>query len=146
MKTLFGRTFQVMEKALDVCARRNAVITANVANVDTPGYRARDIPFREVMARYLAKTDPTAGDAPGRAGAPPELARTRPGHLPGLAPEADRPDPARTGRERGVPNDVDLDREMARLAENNLRYQVIVRSMAKSFEELNLAITEGGKS
>ena len=45
--------------ALDVRARRGELIANNLANADTPGYQARDIDFRQAMAR--AGGDATAG-------------------------------------------------------------------------------------
>ena len=39
--------------ALDVRARRGELIANNLANADTPGYQARDIDFRQAMARAV---------------------------------------------------------------------------------------------
>ena len=83
---------------------RQAEIAANVANADTPGYRARDVaPFSEFY-------DSRAGDAPLRA--------TRPGHL-----GADRPDAAALARvdtpDAAAPNGntVSLEAEMMKAVE-----------------------------
>ena len=55
--------------ALDVRARRTELIANNLANADTPGYKARDLDFRQAMARAAGET-PTSGvhlvDHPGR--------------------------------------------------------------------------------
>ncbi|RUM89961.1 MAG: hypothetical protein DSZ23_02380, partial [Thermodesulfatator sp.] len=50
-----------------------------------------------------------------------------------------------TSSERGVPNNVDLDEQMAKLSENNLQYQAAVQLLVKKFELLKEAATEGGR-
>lgn len=175
MKQLFGKTFQVIEKALDLRIRRNAVITANVANVDTPGYKAKDLPFREVMARYLDQlpepselhqTRQRHFDQQGRyrlfsnkdgESAPRQymifegqdpLSRTDPHHyVQGqLGPASMSESALQTSLERGTPNNVDPDQEMAKLAANNLQYQATIQALVKEIEILKTAITEGGKA
>ena len=134
MKGLFSGAIRTLEAAIRLRVRRQAVLAANVANVDTPGYKAKDIRFREAMERYLGLAEPD--ELP--------LAVTRPGHLPaygenpsqGLIVES---------REEGTPNNVDLDQEMARLAENNLEYQAAVQALIKELELLKNAVTEGGR-
>jgi len=44
--------------ALDVRARRTELIANNLANADTPGYKARDLDFRQAMARPPAVVSP----------------------------------------------------------------------------------------
>lgn len=145
MKSLFDRTFDILERSIDLKVKRNSIITSNITNLDTPGYKAKDIPFKEIMARYL--------DQPGGAS---DLAMraTNPGHFGSGAGASDnkmyikpahdddvitRPDG------QGTPNDVDLDHEMAELAINNIQFQETVQSLIKQFEMLKTAITEGGK-
>ena len=48
-------------------------------------------------------------------------------------------------RERGTPNNVDLDEQMSKLAENNLQYQASIQMLIKKFEILKNAIIEGGR-
>ena len=61
--------------ALDVRARRTELIANNLANADTPGYKARDIDFRQAMAR--AAGDKTASGV--------HLSTTQSGHIGGAA-------------------------------------------------------------
>ena len=42
---------QALGRFLDVAVARHAIITSNLANIDTPGYRARDINFRQELQR-----------------------------------------------------------------------------------------------
>lgn len=147
MKGIFGWTFEVLETALHVRGKRNEVLSANISNLETPGYRPKDIPFKEVMARYLEN---------GKAGG---LSVTHPDHIPdpwrvatiatgprtGLSPEGYAIVDL-TPRERGTPNSVDLEREMGELALNNLQFQSTVQSLIKELDMLKTAITEGGKA
>lgn len=125
------------------------MLTSNVANMDTPGYKAKDVPFNEIMAQYLNKkpssfmrlTNPNHIEPE----APLPPAKTHERHIP-IGPEPGR-DPFQlvVSRERGTPNNVDIDREMAEIAVNNIQYQTAVQSLIKKFDGLRTAITEGGK-
>jgi flagellar basal-body rod protein FlgB len=119
--------------ALDVRARRGELIANNLANADTPGYQARDIDFRQAMAR-----------ASGEATTGVSLTTTQPGHI-GAAHSADaatNPDlkyrtplaPALDG------NTVDAQIEQAAFAENAVRYQATLTFLNAKFRGLLTAI------
>lgn len=63
-----GNAFGIHEHALKVWSDRNEVLAANIANADTPGYKARDIDFKEVLGQYkkaaagAANAQPVAHD------------------------------------------------------------------------------------
>lgn len=105
-------------------AARNSAIAANIANIDTPGYKAVDVTFKSALQ--------SAGV---------DMARTSPRHLAagGLPPGFDivelGGDPRRDG------NDVNIDHEMVRLAQNQLEYRFLARSLARRFNKLREAIT-----
>lgn len=65
--TLFSRTITMLEQGLDYAALREKVIANNIANVDTPNYKAKDVRFRTELDRALQ---------------PLEAKRTHPKHLP----------------------------------------------------------------
>jgi flagellar basal-body rod protein FlgB len=125
---MFGRTYDVLETVLDRRARRHALIAANVANLETPNYRGTDLAFESRLRNYLASGME-----------PVTIARTDPRHLP--TGQAAWGPPSRS-MDTGP---VHLDIEMAKLAENNLMYNALVQVMAKKFNMLKMAITEGGK-
>lgn len=87
---------------------RMAVIAENVANADTPGYKAKDMPaFAEVFA------------AEGEA-----MRATRPGHLAGASPTAlPMPDTAR-GHEAPNGNSVSLEAEMVKSVETRQNHDM----------------------
>jgi flagellar basal-body rod protein FlgB len=120
--------------ALDVRARRGELIARNLANADTPGYQARDIDFRQAMARAAGGT-PTQGVS---------LSTTNAGHI-GASTSADavaNPDlkyriplaPALDG------NTVDAQVEQAAFAENAVRYQATLTFLNSKFRGLLTAI------
>ncbi len=135
MKKLFGETFSILTRSIQLREKRHAVISSNIANVDTPGYRAKELPFAQVMAREFARTGQ---------GREITLRRTHPRHL--ADPRERVGDAVKVIRERGTPNDVDIDQEMAKLMENNLQYQATVQALIKQFDLLRAAVTEGGRT
>ncbi len=123
---LFGNGITTLGRALDLRAQRQGMIQSNIANMETPGYTAQDIPFAKVMAKAQA----------GKG----ELARTHPGHL--------KVDPGQSAASVEVARQkrpVDLDEEMVKLSENQLMYQVTAKLVSKRFEGMQYAIDEGGK-
>jgi flagellar basal-body rod protein FlgB len=120
--------------ALKLQSKRMEVIADNLANSDTPGYKARDIDFRAAMAN--------AGGA-GDASAPVKLATTNPGHL-GTDPTAE----ATASLKYRVPlapsldgNTVDAQQEQAAFADNTVRYQATLTFLSSRFKSLMTAIT-----
>ncbi len=140
MKDIFGPVVDIMGKALSLRAKRNAAISSNIANIDTPGYKAKDINFEQVMESYL-KDKGLKKEGEGQADIP---LRTTNGRHITSRPRLVRPS-LEQSTEKGVPNNVDLDEEMARLSKNNIEYQLTTQMLIKKFEILKTAITEGGK-
>jgi flagellar basal-body rod protein FlgB len=115
---------QSVSRFLDVLAFRNQLITSNVANIDTPGYRTLDINFRQELQR--AENENSRGEEGlGRASVSPVIQ-----HVRGLM---ERPDG----------NNVSLDRESLLLADVQLRYNMAVQLLRAEFHRLSSAIHEG---
>jgi flagellar basal-body rod protein FlgB len=115
--------------ALKLQSKRMEVIADNLANSDTPGYKARDIDFRAALAN--------AG------GADMKLATTNPGHL-GTDPTTE----ANANLKYRVPlapaldgNTVDAQQEQAAFADNTVRYQATLTFLSARFKGLMTAIT-----
>ncbi len=103
---------------LDLTAYRESLIGSNLANVDTPGYRARDINFRQELERAYVGELQYASYSP--------LVR----QVRGLI---ERPDG----------NNVNLERETLLLAETQLRFSIGVQLLRGQFRRLSTAIHEG---
>ncbi len=117
--------------ALKLQAKRTELIADNLANVDTPGFKARDIDFRAAMANA------------GGADAPVKLATTNPGHL-----GTDSATSADANLKYRVPlapaldgNTVDAQQEQAAFADNTVRYQATLTFLSSRFRSLMTAIT-----
>ena len=127
IKSLFGKTYQVLERSVDITKLRHGVIASNVANVGTPGYKAKDLDFDKALEDALEKRSI-------------DLKRTHPLHLGN--PRWGSADYEITHADQAG---VDIDRAMTRLAENNLRYQAGIEALLRKFSGLKYAITEGGR-
>jgi flagellar basal-body rod protein FlgB len=125
----------IQPQALELQSRRMQVLADNLANVDTPNYKARDIDFQAALA--------AAGGAGGGAGAPVQLATTSPRDI-GAAAGADG-SPTLKYRVPLAPsldgNTVDAQLEQAAFADNTVRYQATLSFISTSLRNLMTAIT-----
>jgi flagellar basal-body rod protein FlgB len=126
-KKLFDKTMGLVQRSLDIRAARHQVVSGNIANVETPDYVSKDLPFQKVFERSLE----------GPSILP--LRRTHARHLPAL--EEERVDFSRDIEVAPAPG-VDIDQQMAKLAENNLMFQAGIQSLIKKFEALKVSVTE----
>jgi flagellar basal-body rod protein FlgB len=126
MIRLFDKAIDRLTTGLEYTNRRHEVLAKNVANMETPGYKALDVTFDD----YLKPALITAGHVPQitiGSGAPGD-------------PQA-RVVYATDGKPRDDGNDVNLDRQMARLAENTLFNHTLVQLLASRFATVKQAIS-----
>lgn len=137
IQSLFDDTLATLQKSLNFGSLRHKVLTSNIANIDTPNYKA----FEVVME------DARKHDA--HAKRPIELVRTQPQHLSGRN-SASSPIEIKTidssgNNFRADGNTVDLDRTMGKLAENTLLYRTAAQIIKMKFQGLKNAIQGGSK-
>ena len=124
------------ELALSLRSQRQQVLASNIANADTPHYKARDIDFTSAMQSALAKSGPQAG----------VLKQTQPGHVPAGAATGDvLPDGTpvlyRTPAQGAADNNtVDMDVERNQFADNALRYEAGIIQLNGQIKSLLTAI------
>jgi flagellar basal-body rod protein FlgB len=106
----------LLGRVMDAAALRHQVIAQNVANVNTPGYRRRDVVFEDELGKALATPGGTAAD---------------------VTPQVVVAD----GPERVDGNTVDLDREMNALSKNGLLYQAAAQIAASRLAAMRSAIS-----
>ncbi|MDZ7639145.1 MAG: flagellar basal body rod protein FlgB [Bryobacterales bacterium] len=111
-----------MKSILDLLATRQKLVASNMANLDTPGYRTRDVDFQHELSAALARG---ASGNTRRASVSPTLVEVE-----GLAINHDG-------------NNVSLDREAKMLAENAMRFELGSSLLASRFRTIRLAIKEG---
>lgn len=124
-------------KALVLRADRQRIIASNIANVDTPGYVARDLDFRQAMA------DATSG---GAKPPPPGASATHRQHLAlesqlGTLGNASTLAYATPSQSSLDGNSVDMDRERSNFADNAIRYESTLRFINGSSKTILSAIT-----
>lgn len=131
---IFDKTYQILGHALNITSRRNALISGNIANVDTIGYQPRDIDFQKALKKAVQE----GGDG--------ELRQTHPKHLPRHDPSAGFPEEVRAGAAGEFqPDSVDIDTEMTNLLENNITYRTSIEMLLRKIGMVRQSITEGGR-
>lgn len=135
---LFNFTHQLLELSTRVRAARHEVLSANVANADTPGFRPRDLDFQSVMRSAVESKDATVGASAPRIGAlvAPPL------DMESMIYEPEFPD-NRHGEDRLDGNSVSIDRQMSLLTENSLAYETSLTLLSRALAGLRYAIGEG---
>jgi flagellar basal-body rod protein FlgB len=117
---LTDRAVEIAKLALDGLARRQEVISNNVANIDTPGYRAQNVAFEGALQQAMDR------DHPAR------LRATHPGHLGAPTSVASLQETPRIGGStRADGNNVDIDVELVSMSETGIRYQAVSRFVSK---------------
>lgn len=117
-------------QALQLHSKRLELIARNIANADTPNYKAQDIDFRSVLNR-------TADAASS-----PQLVTTQPNHLGAPTPAAESELKYRVPLAPTLDgNTVDMQLEQAAFAETTVRYQASMDFVNDTFRDLMLAIT-----
>jgi len=124
------------EAALNIRSNRQQVLASNIANADTPNYKARDIDFSSALATAVNK---------GAAGG---LATTAANHLAAAKDGATMPDGTpllyRNAAQGSVDgNTVDMDVERNQFADNALRYEAGITMINHQIRGM-LAAIQGG--
>lgn len=132
IKSLDG-SMRFIERALDVSHLRGKVISENLANSETPGYKAGKVDFKKAMI-----------DA--ESGLNLQMKRSNPGHLKPLGAslngvkvdESKRPS-------RADGNNVDQELEIVNMSENTILYNSAAEMLTRKFKLIEFAIDEGAK-
>ena len=124
---MFGdKTITGLEQALNRSSLTQKVIAQNIANVDTPNYKAQEVTFNQALTNALSakKTDPrdfsfSTGDQ-GRIVT----------------------DNSTTLQNNG--NNVDIDKEMVNMAKNQLNYQAYTEAISRKLNQYNIVLGGSG--
>ena len=123
----------VMESALGAAALRHRVISNNIANVNTPGFKKSEVSFEDQLESLLN------GD-----GKKVALVRTHEKHLPLPERQVGPVVKEITNTSLRVDgNNVDIDAEMAGMAKNTIYYDALAQQISKYFSGLRSVITGG---
>ncbi|MFZ2267879.1 MAG: flagellar basal body rod protein FlgB [Azonexus sp.] len=121
----------VYSQAMNLRTQRHQVLASNIANADTPNYKARDFNFDKAMQNALA------GRSPGGIA----LATTAGNHLKGDAGAASAALQYRTSTQSAVDgNTVDMDVERSQITENSVQYQVLTQLIGDKLKGIRSAL------
>lgn len=115
-----------IEKALDVAWKRNDIISENIANVDTPGYKRKDVQFKEYFTSELKNSSISNSKS--------KLANSE--NIRVIYDNSNY-----SYRLDG--NNVDPEREMAIMAENTIRYFTLINRLSSQFSKIRTIIKGG---
>ena len=120
----------ILDKAADAANLRNELLTNNIANVSTPNYKRKDLDFESVLQGELAG-DKNLSKAVKKANQ----------NLETLDAQVYTDNASLSYRLDG--NNVDINTEEARLAENQIKYQALVDLMNQEFARYNTVLSSG---
>ena len=113
------------EHVLDLTAKRQQALSANIANADTPNYHATDFSFQEELSAL-------------------ELEGTNESHIK-LADDSGVRQYEVHSKVKQNGNDVDLERELTELSKNGMKYITLVQFLNQKIRTLRASINEGGR-
>lgn len=128
---LFSNTIHSLENALDYSALRQKVISNNIANVDTPNYKAQDVSFKNQLAKEMNHQM--------------SAYRTSKKHFE-FSGSSSFNNNIFTKNDTSYNhngNNVDVDKEMATLAENQIYYNAVTDRISGKFNTLKSVIRGG---
>lgn len=132
MNLLSNSSFQRLQSGLDAANLRNQVLANNIANVDTPYFKRSDVAFESLLQKEMNGVKSTLSGK-----------RTDPKHLI-IGPSSQIPeisvktDDSSAMNNNG--NNVDVEREMSLLAENQLRYNSYIQSVNEQIRIMRTVI------
>ena len=129
---LFSNIFTSLDHALDYSSLKQKVISQNIANVDTPNYKAKDVSFNAIFRNEINQDFQTN--------------RTDPRHLDFSGDSSSQPGivTRQNVEYNNNGNSVDLDKEMSDMATNQIYYDALVEQLNSKFSTLQNVI-RGGK-
>lgn len=116
----------ILEKAMDGSMAEQSVLAQNVANVDTPNYKAKQVVFEDVFNEALTAE------------------KTNPKHLSFSSDDQGyRIENDSSGAVQNNGNNVDIDEQMSNLAKNQIQYQALEQAVSNQFQQFKTVL--GGK-
>ncbi len=120
LDTLFGSHLDNLERSMSRTSTRHSVLASNLANINTPGYKRRDMDFNIALDSAMGK---------GRGSFRMQQSES------GIYTDP--------GERRYDGNGVDLEREVVAISETELRYQLLTEMTSRYFSGLKNVIREG---
>lgn len=134
-----GESVHFFKESLNIRAVRHAVLSSNIANAETPGYKARDVDFNAELKRAVESArGSVGGDLKMASTSPMHYSDDRLGRDPDITeqrllyrvPDQVKPDG----------NSVDMEVERTRFLDNSIRYQSTLQVLSSRFQSLKNAM------
>ena len=147
-------TIELLKLGLDGAQKRQKAISNNIANVDTPNYKRKDVDFLSVLKKQTGSSGDNndnnrVSNKIRRPVKPNQLSlnRTNNLHINSLENSKENfvANTSSDTKYRNDNNNVDIDHEMAELAKTNLYYSTLAQRISGKFSSLNNVISKGGK-
>ena len=137
MKLFEDTKVPILAKALDAYSLRHKVISSNIANIGTLGYRSKKVQFEEQLAGAMNRQHmmQETTDASHIVQAPNGFDEAIPRVIDANADGDVNVDPTASGV-----NDVDIDNEMTELAKNQIEFKFAAKLLSDSFQALEKSI------
>ncbi|MEH7307825.1 flagellar basal body rod protein FlgB [Neobacillus drentensis] len=121
----------LLHQALNASSLRQQVISNNISNAETPGYKAKQVVFEDILKKHLTNQSKFVG------------IRSDSKHLV-IGNSADIPTANIVENTNSViqnnKNNVDIDEEMTRMGKNSLWYYTLTEQINSEFQQLSIAI------
>ena len=121
---MFDKTIDTLSKSLDLHLQRHSIIADNIANAETPYFKARRIDFEAELQKATENSDSAEGFE----------------DLASITGRISEEPFSEVGQDL---NSVDMDREMAAMNKNDVKYSAGTQAISKKFALLKYAIGEG---
>lgn len=112
----------IMNKAIEASWKKQELLTDNITNIDTPGYRRKDLNFEKVLTAQVEKTG--------------NMHKVNINQLYG-----EILDPYSNFKHRMDGNNVDIDWEMAEISKNKIKYDALVTQTSRYLQRVKGVIT-----
>lgn len=134
---LFDNTkIPILSNALDAYTLRHKVISANIANIGTPGYKAKAVDFESALNDQLAKSSVPNAVTNSKHIA---LSSSQNGKAAPTIVDVTSDQFSDEEMKSGI-NDVDIDTEMAEMAKNQIRFKYVSKLLGDSFRGIQKSI------
>ncbi len=134
MKSLFSSQIGLVGTVMNMQLDRQNIIAGNLANIDTPNYKPRELSFEKELQTALGQ------DMEG------QMSRTSTEHIPStFDPSSFRPEWSEAFKPRLIHGEdrVNLDKEMAKHSKNQLQFTALAQVLTKTFEGIHTVIQDG---
>ena len=126
------QSLSVFSQALNLRTQRHQVLASNIANADTPNYKARDFSFETAMQNAMSGRSDV-----GRV----DMARTSAGHIARSGAGGSADFKYRSETQSAVDgNTVNMDVERAQITENAMQYQILTQLITNKFQGIRSAL------